>query len=153
MVQFVSLPSKVIDKPYMRVYVGFNKFLEDAVFAHDSLLVPKKDRRGYSFKVNRRFNFSGLNFSFSNKFQRIEKDQARYLEVMDEIYQLKIDSTFFDKEFVMTNNTNNRLGFETFLDLKNLKNGKHLLYLIGPDPRVKKDLDTLITIPFWYFED
>ena len=152
-IQFVSLPSKVIDKPYMRVYIGFNKFLEDAVLAHDSILMPEKDRRGYSFKINRRFNFSGLSFNFSNSYQRIQKNQSRYLDVFGELYQLKIDSVFYDKEFVMTNDTNNRFGFETFLDINNLKNGKHLLYLIGPDPRVEKELDTLITIPFWYFED
>ena len=66
---------------------------------------------------------------------------------------MKIDSVFYDKDFVMTNDTNKRLGFETYLDIKGLENGKHLLYLIGPDPRIEKELDTLITIPFWYFED
>ncbi|RNC87474.1 MAG: hypothetical protein ED555_14165 [Allomuricauda sp.] len=152
-VQFVSLPSKVIDKPYMRVYVGFNKFLEDAVLAKDSTLMPEKDRRGYSFKINRRFNFSGLSFNFSNRYLQIQKDQSHYLDVLGELYQLKIDSVFYDKDFVMTNDTNKRLGFETYLDIKGLENGKHLLYLIGPDPRIEKELDTLITIPFWYFED
>lgn len=152
-VQFVSLPSKVIDKPYMRVYVGFNKFIEDAVLANDSLLMPKEDRRGYSFKIRRGLNFNGLTFNFSNKHLMVQKNQTRYLKVLDDLYKLKIDSTFFDKEFVMTNDVNNRFGFETFLHLKNLKNGKHLLYLIGPDPREEKEIDTLITIPFWYFKD
>lgn len=150
-VQFVSLPSKVIDKPYMRVYVGFNKFLEDAILAHDSILMPKEDRRGYSLKLNRQFNFYGFNLSFSNKYKRIEENQTRYLKVLDELYKIKIDTTFFEKEFVMTNDVNKRFGFETFLDLKGLENGKHLLRLIGPDPRQDKEVDTLITIPFWYF--
>ena len=152
-VQFVSLPSKVIDQPFMRVYIGFNGFMEDAILAHDSVLAPKKDRRGYSLKTSRSFSFNGLRLSLSNSYVEVEKNQIRYLKVLGELYKIKIDSSFYDKEFVMTNDINKRFGFETFLDLKDLDNGKHVLRLIGPDPRVDKELDTLITIPFWYFNN
>ena len=152
-VQFVSLPSKVIDKPYMRVYVGFNKFIEDAILEHDSILRPKEDRRGYSFKTTTGLSFNGLNINLSRKYLMVKKNQTRYIKVLDELYKLKIDTTFFEKEFVMTNDVNKRFGFETFLNLKGLEDGKHLLYLIGPDPREDKEIDTLITIPFWYFKD
>ena len=67
-VQFVSLPSKVIDKPYMRIYFGFNGFMEDTIIAHDSVLASKKDRRGYSRKTARSFSFNGLRLSLSNSY-------------------------------------------------------------------------------------
>ena len=149
LVQFVSLPSKVIDKPYMRVFVGFNDFLEEAVLAKDSSLIPEKDRRGYSFRLGKFLSAPGINANFSDT--HIARKQPRYLELFSELYNIKIDSIFFEKEFVMTTDKNERLGFETFVDLENLAKGKHLFRLVGPDPRTNKEQDTLITIPFWYF--
>ncbi|WP_435625064.1 hypothetical protein [Flagellimonas sp.] len=149
LVQFVSLPSKVIDKPYMRVFIGFNDFLEEAVLERDSTLIPEKDRRGYSFRLGKFLSAPGINANFSDG--HIARKQPRYLELFGKLYNIKIDSTFFEKEFVMTTDKNDRFGFETFVDLENLDKGKHVFRLVGPDPRRDKELDTLITIPFWYF--
>jgi len=151
LVQFVSLPSKVIDRPYMRVFVGFNDFLEEAVLERDSSLVPERDRRGYSFRLGKFLSAPGINANYADA--HIAEKQPRYLELFGELYQLKIDTIFVEKEFVMTTDKNERFGFETYIDLENLEKGKHLFRLIGPDPRQKKEQDTLITIPFWYFPD
>ena len=63
-----------------------------------------------------------------------------------------------DKEFIYTTNKNNRLQFETYLDISKLNKGKHSLRIIGPanDRQLFKNIiktDTLVTIPFWYFKE
>lgn len=150
-VQFVSIPSKVIDKPYMKVFIGYNDFLENAVFEKDSTLKPKKDKRGYRFHLEKLSQQQGTSVVKANK--KTLKKQQDYLSVFNAIYDITIDTLNMEKEFVLTTNTKNRFGFETYIDLKNLKNGKHLLRLEGPDPRTKKEKDTLMTIPFWYFNE
>ncbi|WP_350287633.1 hypothetical protein [uncultured Croceitalea sp.] len=150
MVQFVSIPSKVIDKPYMRVFVGFNDFIENAIIAHDSVLAPTNDKRGYLFQLEKLANSRGN--AVQPKAAMIA-NQKRYLNALNELYHIKIDTTVFLTDFVFTSTKKKRFGFETYLDLKGLENGKHLLRYIGPDPRENKMKDTLITIPFWYFND
>ncbi|MEX0275144.1 MAG: hypothetical protein AB3N16_12275, partial [Flavobacteriaceae bacterium] len=74
-----------------------------------------------------------------------------YLKVLGEIYKIHIDSISFDTEYLMTTNTRDRFGFETFLGIEHLKKGKHVLRLVGPNRRSNRGKDTLITIPFWYY--
>ena len=150
LIQFVSIPSKVIDKAYMRVFVGYNDFIEDAIIKEDSLLKPKNDKRGYGFQLEKIMASQGRTIQPK---ESLLNNQKKYLSVLNKLYQLKIDSVSMRKDFVLTTNQNGRFGFETYLHLKNLENGKHLLRLIGPDPREDKELDTLITIPFWYFKE
>ena len=63
----------------------------------------------------------------------------------------------FEKEFILTKNRNDRFGFETYIDLEGLEKGKHLVRVIGPANKKQKgsktEIDTLKTIPFWYFPE
>ena len=147
-IDFVSIPSKIIEKKYLKVFVGFNDFMEDAIFKYDSTQTPLEDKRSYNFYFDRIKN-KGINTNKVDKTS-IEK-QEKFLNTLNELYKLKIDTTFYDKEFLITKNKNERLGFETYINIEELKKGKHLLRLIGPKLDIEKD--TLITIPFWFYPE
>ncbi|WP_273567669.1 hypothetical protein [Maribacter halichondriae] len=154
LVRFVSIPSKVIEKPYLPIFIGFNAWMEDAVFENDSTLLPKNDERGYGFRLDRliaAMGRSSINITSAESLGF----QKRYLENFGKIFQFHIDSMVYKSEFGMTANKKDRFGFETYLDIENLPKGKHLLRFIGPDrqPNGEFVTDTLITIPFWYFPE
>jgi hypothetical protein len=153
MVDLISISSKVIDKPYMRVFVGFNDFFEDAIFDNDTILKPNEDQRGFAFQIEKLLSSETGRTAKPGK--KTLGKQKLYLSGMNELYQLKIDSSFYNKEFMLTTNNNGRYGFETYLDIDNLKKGKHLLRFIGPKKHSKNEFvtDTLATIPFWYFPE
>lgn len=156
LVRFVSIPSKVIEKPYLPVFIGFNAWMEDAVFEGDSTLIPKKDKRGYGFKLDRFISSAqgGGSIKIDNSSRAMDY-QRRYLKGFGELFRLHIDSTVHSNNFGMTANKKGRFGFETYLDIENLTKGKHLLRFVGPNRNFKGEFktDTLITIPFWYYPE
>lgn len=152
MVDYASISSMVIDKPYVSLFIAYNNFKEDAVFWYDSILAPKQDKRKFSFNLSK--------FASANPLQTLEPDsvtlakQVNYLKVLNELYEIRIDSTAYGHEFVFTTNKNDRLGFKTILDLKYLERGKHALHIVGPQMEENQFIiDTTRTIPFWYFPD
>jgi len=154
MIDFISISSKVIDKPYMKIFVGFNNFIEDAIIKTDTTLKPENDKRGFSFQPEKMFQSMGLT---NDPKKAVLKKQQKFLNVMNRIFKIKIDTMYFEKEFILTNNQNDRFGFETYIDLEGLEKGKHLVRVIGPANKKQKgtktDIDTLKTIPFWYFPE
>jgi len=70
------------------------------------------------------------------------------------MYSFKIDTLEMDEDFIATTGINNILGFETFLKISHLEEGKHMIRL----RRKKKEKDTVVTVtavilPFWYFKN
>ena len=51
---------------------------------------------------------------------------------MNKIYVVSIDSVVQNTDFIITTNKKNRLGFENYINLKKIDEGKHVLYIIGP---------------------
>lgn len=155
LIDFAIIPSKVITTPYLPLKIPYTPFKEDAVFEQDSTLNPENDERGYGFSV-KKMSLPGMSFSLGETQNLAE--QKKYLNVVNNMYQVYIDSILMQKDFIYTTNANERLQFETFLDIGQLKNGKHVLCIIGP--RGKTELfeqkiinDTIATIPFWYFKE
>jgi len=152
-VDFATIPSKVILTSYLPIKVPFTSFKENAVFARDSTLLPEKDERGYGINI-KNISLAGARITLDNKISL--NQQKKYLSVINEMYKIFIDSIEMDKEFIYTTNNDERFQFETFLDLSKTKQGKRLLYIIGPRSdnslfNEKMTNDTLITIPFWYY--
>ena len=123
------------------------KKIEDKIFEFNKTLTPEKDKRGiYSDIV------TISNGRLSNK----KKDSIRqqYLKTFNDMHEIAIDTLKFDAEFILTSNTKGQLGFETFTNVKQLKEGKHVLKI----KRLKK-IDggitkvTISSIPFWYYKD
>ena len=70
------------------------------------------------------------------------------------MYFMKIDTLNLASDFILAQSKKAELGFETYVSLKKLVEGKHVLQVNRK--RIKDD-DTLETnvakIPFWYFKD
>ncbi|GLU45630.1 hypothetical protein [Allomuricauda sp. NBRC 101325] len=143
------IPSKVITEPYLKVFVPFSENIENRIFAFNDSLKPKNDRRGLSSSIK-------INTNWSDEITSArQKDSIRkaYLKTFNTIYSFKIDTLNLDEDFIITTGKHNILGFETYLNIKELEEGKHLLKLI----RQRKEKDTIAryadaAIPFWNFK-
>lgn len=146
----MTIPSKVITKPYLNVFVPFSENLEDRVFVYNDSLKLENDRRGLTSSIQINTNWSDQITSSR------QKDSIRkvYLKTFNEMYSFKIDTLEMDEDFIATTGINNILGFETFLKISHLEEGKHLIRL----RRKRKEKDTVETrtdviLPFWYYKN
>ncbi len=141
----VAIPSKVINTNYLKIFVVFSQNLESQIFSFNEALRPEKDRRGLSTDI--RFTDDGISFA--------ERDSINksYLESFNGMVQLKIDTLVFDSDFIMSQSKKAELGFETYLNLNTIPEGKHLLRV---NRRRIQENDTtlrnLATIPFWHYK-
>ena len=142
----MALPSKVITDSYLTVFIPFSENIEDRILSYNKSLSPKKDRRGLRSSIN-------VNTSWDDEITSIsQKDSVRgvYLKTFNEMHSFKIDSIEVDQDFILTTEKNNILGFETFLKISDLAEGKHMIRL----RRRRKEKDTVVTLtdialPFW----
>ncbi|MEM5566993.1 hypothetical protein WNY78_17870 [Psychroserpens sp. AS72] len=141
----VTIPSKVISESYLKVFLLYHERIEDRIFAFDSTLKPKEDLRGLQNEIG------GNNFMRGSKYDSLRRD---YLKMFNKIYTVRIDSTKYESDFILTQNFKNELGFETYINLDSLSKGKHVLNI--DRLRIRKG-DTINwnvqKIPFWYFKD
>ena len=141
-----AIPSKVITDPYLKVFLVFNESVEDRIFRYNESLRPEEDRRG--LRSNIRFSNDGISF---RKRDSITKT---YLNTFNEMHYMMIDSLRYDSEFILGQSLKEELGFETYLDISELQNGRHTLKV---NRKYLDEGDTLqwniATIPFWYFKD
>lgn len=142
----VAIQSKVITDPYVKVFVLFNENIEDRIFLYNEGLKPKEDKRGLISDV-----------TFSNTFidgRKRDSIRREYIKTLNKIYFTKIDSMSYESDFIFGKSLNNKMGFESYLSIKNLEEGKHVLKV---NRMVIDKQDTIYrnvaTIPFWYFKD
>ncbi|WP_165750152.1 hypothetical protein [Cellulophaga sp. Z1A5H] len=142
--KIVTIPSKIIRTPYLQIFLYYTEQIEDHVFESNKNLKPKEDLR--SFKSD----FVNINIETNNK-----KDlRLDYLKTLNEIYSIRIDSSKYKADFTISTNSKERLGFETYLNIRDLNEGKHILRILAPPAdSTKVENDTLVTIPFWHFKD
>lgn len=145
-VKIASIQSKVIRTHYLKVFRVFNRNLEDKIYNYHPSLKPEEDKRGFT---------SGIRFSSSNFMNRRKQDSLakEYVSAFNSMYSITIDTIALKADFLIAHNKQNQRGFETFLSIKNLKEGKHTLRL---KRKYIKDKDTILytdaSIPFWYFK-
>jgi hypothetical protein len=147
LVRLASIPSKVIDLPYLNLFIVHSESLENYLTTMNKGLKPEQDLRGLRSNI-----VDGNNSSFLDR-TRLDSLRKEYLKTFEHNYIIKIDSLTMPATFVVSSNKRKQLGFETYLNIKNLAEGKHLL-------RIKRKIirkgDTLtstrLTIPFWYFK-
>ncbi|MCA0154498.1 hypothetical protein [Winogradskyella vincentii] len=144
-IEKVTIPSKVISTNYLKVFMLFNDIIEDDVFDYNPDLKPKEDIRGFSSDM-----------IIINEMSWKERDSIRhaYMKTLNDVYRIRIDSIEHKSEFILTESQKNQKGFETYIDIKDIEKGKHLMNLTRKRIR-KKDTQTLYVarIPFWYFPD
>ncbi|MFY7672512.1 hypothetical protein ACOSP6_15630 [Tenacibaculum sp. MEBiC06402] len=149
LVKDASIQSKVITGPYINLFKVFSENVENRIYNYHPSLKPEQDNRGFS---------TGINFTSSGSYRMPSKKRdslsRKYVEVVNEMYEIQIDSTKFDAEFLIGKNKKNQTGFQTFIPTKNLEDGKHTLKLKRKFIRKKDTFKKIdITIPFWYFKD
>lgn len=139
-----AIPAKVINNPYLNVFVAYGSSIEDDVFYFNEELKPEEDKRGI-FSA-----FSDGVLPWSDRQDQLEE----YLKTIEDMYTLSIDTIPFKPTFVLTQNLQNQIGFETFLDIRTIQDGKHTLKIARKDHRQDSVyLRTIIRIPFWYYND
>ena len=146
--EFVKNPiiqSKVIREKYLKIFIPYSENIEDFVFSFNKTLKPEDDIRGL-----------GSEISFNETFDFSKKDSLtkEYLKTFNIIYTIRIDSTAYETEFIIGKSLKNKLGFETYIGIESLEQGKHLLKI---KRKFLRDQDTLkrniAEIPFWYYRD
>ena len=131
-------------------FVVHTENVENYLIRWNEGLEPDEDLRGLK---------SGINFSGKtlNPFQTIRKrDSLRreFVNTFNNTYRLRIDTIVVPAQFVATTNQRRKLGFETYVDLDSISEGKHVLYIERP---IIRKGDTVysrrVSIPFWYYND
>lgn len=148
-VRIASIPSKVIETPYLKVFMILDHNLEDRLLNFYPNLKPKRDNRGYTTDVSFFSDFDQEDF---DERRRLRKE---YFKTFNDYYRVHIDGKHYKAEFTATQNHQKKLGFETFVKIDTLKEGKHILKITRKGVR-RKQKDTidsrLIEIPFWKFK-
>lgn len=148
-IRIASIPSKVIETPYLKIFMILDHNLEDRIFNFYPDLKPKNDKRGYTTDVSFFSDFD------QEGFNEMRDLRAKYFKTFNEYYQVYIDKKHYKAEFTGTQNHQKKLGFETFIKIDTLKEGKHILKITRKAIR-QKQKDTinsrLIEIPFWKFK-
>ncbi|WP_420552995.1 hypothetical protein [Tenacibaculum aiptasiae] len=140
-----SIQSKVITDPYIKFFKVFNENVEDRIYNYTPSLKPKEDKRGFK---------TGIQFSSGRPISRKKRDSLaiKYVEALNEMYKIQIDTTLYDTDFLISKNKQNQVGFETYIPTKMLTEGKHILRLKRKRIRKKDTVQvTDITIPFWFY--
>ncbi|OSY88219.1 hypothetical protein WH52_05395 [Tenacibaculum holothuriorum] len=147
------IQSKIIDEPYVHLFVPFKEKIDDYIFERNPDIKPQKDIRGYESTVN----LFTTPKSRKRKIKALKKKdsiQSIYLKTFNNNYKLKIDSINLPSKFIVTS-IKNQLGFETVLPLQNTPEGKHLLRIdriIVNKKDNKETLEKVVEIPFWYYK-
>lgn len=145
--KIASIPSKVISTTYLKVFLIYSEKIEDQILKANKNLKPTKDLRGYrSDMVTIKLNSLSTNEEKSLLI--------KYLLTLNDLYKLKIDSLNYDADFIISKNQKDKIGFESYLNIRELTEGKHILRILSPpQDSTKITQDTLVTIPFWYYKN
>ncbi|WP_347174011.1 hypothetical protein [Polaribacter uvawellassae] len=144
--KIATIQSKVITDPYLKIFKIFTENVENQIYNYHPSLKPKNDTRGFKTDI--------IMFNSTESLVKRDSLTKKYLEVLNKMHQIYIDSVQFNKDFLIAKNKKKQFGFETYINIKNLSEGKHILKLKRLRKR-KNDtiLVTDIHIPFWYFKN
>ncbi|MGX1930743.1 hypothetical protein [Flagellimonas sp. 2504JD4-2] len=143
-VNLASIPSKVITDNFLNVFIVYGRTIEDDVFYFNEELKPEEDNRG----LHSTFQTGKI------RWQNRRKLLTEYMTTLKEMYRFKIDSTSYDFDLVYTQNQREQEGFETFLDIGDLVNGKHVLEVARKDHQEDSVYyRRIVRIPFWYYPE
>ena len=140
----VIIQSKVIKENYIKVFVPYSESIENRVFSFNEGLRPEDDIRGLDSNI--------ILFNDNNHGNR-DSLRREYLNTFNKIYYTKIDTTIIESDFIVSHTKKGTLGFETFIPIRDLDEGRHVLEF--KRMAINRDKDTtyrsLRKIPFWYY--
>ena len=145
-IKYIAIPSKVIQTSYLKVFIPFSNTIEDRMFKVNEGLKPKKDKRGLYTSI----------ITFGDGLEAKKRDSLRqaYLSTFNSTYKIFIDSTQYQSNFILGESKTKQLGFESYFNIKNLSEGKHILsYKRMPEDEKDMIPVNIQTIPFWYYKE
>ena len=143
-----TVQSKVITDNYLKIFVVYRDNVEDRLLAYNPGLKPPNDTRGLESQIVFNDNYDGRIWK-KDSLTRV------YYKTFNEVYQTKINKTIYKTDYVVSTNKNKKLGFETYINIDSLKEGKNMLILNRKwINRRKQDtsLYNVVQIPFWKFK-
>jgi hypothetical protein len=153
-VKTASIQSKVIEKPYLKIFIPFKEKMEDILLKHNKNLEPQEDNRGlksdFVFLANSNSKQKKIIF-----FKEKDSIYNLYLKTFNENYFIKIDTTSYQSKFLITH-VNKQLGFETIIPIKTIADGIHLLKINRNTINKKTkeiEQERVTQIPFWYYKN
>ena len=143
-----TIQSKVIEDPYLKLFMAYSEGIENRIFNTNESLRPEEDERGLGFG----FTVTSNNGNFFVNSRKRDSLTSEYLKTFNDIYDIKIDSLYYEADFLITKNHKEQLGFETYVDINDLQKGKHTLKIIRDSKRKDTVVKvSVVSIPFWYF--
>ena len=141
----VAISSKVVSKNFLKVFLVFDDDIDDYIFSYNKSLKPEKDIRGLD---------SDIVIINNTSLRKRDSLRMAYINTLNDVFTIKIDSTYFDSKFVLSKSSKKQKGFESYIGIKDLSEGKHILRVIRKRIR-EKDTQNVgyATIPFWYYPD
>ena len=140
-----TIQSKVITVPYIKLFRIFNEGVENRLYNYHPTLKPKNDKRGFKTDI--------VMFSSTEYLKNRDSLTKKYLSVFNNTHQVYIDTLKYKSDFLISKNKKDQFGFESYINIKNLPEGKHILKLKRLFKRKNDTLkNTDINIPFWYFK-
>ncbi|WP_299115887.1 hypothetical protein [uncultured Winogradskyella sp.] len=142
-IEDVAIASKVVTDNYLKVFMIMDNDFDDYIFDFNPTLKPEDDLRGLKSRM-----ITNSTVSWNKR----DSLRGAYIKTLNEVFTIKIDSTNYKSEFIIGESTNGQKGFETYVGIKNLPEGKHLLKVLRKRIR-KKDTQQFYhsRIPFWYY--
>lgn len=142
-IEDIAINNKVITEPYLKVFILFNDGVEDKIYEFNPELKPKKDDRGVKFEA---VVFNEDDYTIS------ETSKKNYLKTFNTMYSVEIDTSSYKTEFILAKTIKNQKGFETFIGIKHLEDGKHTLKVRRQHINKSDTISRLrASIPFWYY--
>ena len=143
-----TIQSKVVEDPYLKLFIVYSESIENRIFNTNESLRPEEDQRGLGFG----FTVTSNNGNFFINTRKRDSLTSEYLKTFNDIYDIKIDSLYYEADFLITKNHKEQLGFETYVDINNLQKGKHIVKIIRDSKRKDTVVKvSVVSIPFWYF--
>ena len=144
---YAAIPSKTITTPFLDVSIDYERYLEEMIYEYDENLRPKKSRIGYKSLFYTLFRWD---FGTSPNF----KQEKELLKTINKIFITKIDHILINEHFEVVQEKSKSIYLKKYIDISNLKNGKHLLTIQRRTSKTDSTkLEHYETIPFWYFKD
>ncbi|WP_299126020.1 hypothetical protein [uncultured Winogradskyella sp.] len=142
-IQDVAIESKIVTNNYLKVFMMIDEDFDDYIFDFNPTLKPEDDLRGLKSQM-----YTNSTVSWSKR----DSLRGAYMKTLNDIFTIKIDSTIYKSDFILGESSNGQKGFETYIGIKNLPEGKHLLKVLRERIR-KKDTQQVYysRIPFWYY--
>ncbi|MGV6831345.1 MAG: hypothetical protein ACWA5P_07280 [bacterium] len=142
----VMIDGKVITKNHINVFMVLDDKLEDAIYSMNEGLKPEKDRRGLSSDI--------VIFGDGGNWRLQDSLKKAYLKELNTIHEITIDSTNYDFDFLPSRSMTEEFGFETFIKLDSLTEGKHVLRVFRNRIRRGDSIrGRIAAIPFWYYKN